>query len=109
MMNRLQKIYQPLLQKAIKIKYIIVSATAAVFLIQLLSLKIWVVNLFLSCRKEILLSTVFCHREVHLSQSIETSMQASRIIKQFDEVKMVVGKPDLLKFLQTRCLRKLQI
>jgi cobalt-zinc-cadmium resistance protein CzcA len=44
-----------------------------------------------------------------LSQSIETSMQASRIIKQFDEVKMVVGKPDLLKFLQTRCRRKLQI
>src|SRR5690606_14728757 len=27
-----------------------------------------------------------------LSQSIETSMQASRIIKEFDEVKMVVGK-----------------
>jgi cobalt-zinc-cadmium resistance protein CzcA len=27
-----------------------------------------------------------------LSQSIETSMQASRIIKKFDEVKMVVGK-----------------
>ena len=27
-----------------------------------------------------------------LSQSIETSMQASRILKQFDEVKMVVGK-----------------
>jgi cobalt-zinc-cadmium resistance protein CzcA len=27
-----------------------------------------------------------------LNQSIETSMQASRIIKQFDEVKMVVGK-----------------
>lgn len=27
-----------------------------------------------------------------LSQSVETSMQASRIIKQFDEVKMVVGK-----------------
>jgi len=27
-----------------------------------------------------------------LSQSIETSMQASRLIKQFDEVKMVIGK-----------------
>jgi cobalt-zinc-cadmium resistance protein CzcA len=27
-----------------------------------------------------------------LSQSLETSMQASRIVKQFDEVKMVVGK-----------------
>ena len=27
-----------------------------------------------------------------LSQSVETSMQASRIIKQFPEVKMVVGK-----------------
>jgi cobalt-zinc-cadmium resistance protein CzcA len=31
MMNRLQKIYQPLLQKAIKIKYVIVSATAVYF------------------------------------------------------------------------------
>lgn len=27
-----------------------------------------------------------------LSQSIETSMKASRIIKEFDEVRMVVGK-----------------
>ena len=27
-----------------------------------------------------------------LSQSLETSMQASRLIKEFDEVKMVVGK-----------------
>src|SRR5690606_42135620 len=27
-----------------------------------------------------------------LSQSLETSMQASRIIKEFDEVRMVVGK-----------------
>jgi cobalt-zinc-cadmium resistance protein CzcA len=48
------------------------------------------------------------HREVHC-QSIETSMQASRIIKQFDEVKMVSEKQDLQKFLQIRCRRKLQI
>jgi cobalt-zinc-cadmium resistance protein CzcA len=32
-----------------------------------------------------------------LSQSIETSMQASRIIKQFDEVKMVLVKQDRLR------------
>nr|WP_306429375.1 efflux RND transporter permease subunit [Sphingobacterium sp. E70] len=35
--------------------------------------------------------TVYYHKEA-LSQSIETSMQASRIIKEFEEVKMVVGK-----------------
>lgn len=30
-----------------------------------------------------------------LSQSIETSMQASRILKSFDEVRLVVEKPEL--------------
>lgn len=30
--------------------------------------------------------------ETSLSQSIETSMQGARIAKQFDEVKIVVGK-----------------
>lgn len=64
MMNRLQKVYQPLLQKAIKIKYIIVSATAVVFLISAFIFKNMGENLFRSCRKEILHSIVFCHREV---------------------------------------------
>jgi cobalt-zinc-cadmium resistance protein CzcA len=43
-------------------------------------------------KKVILLFTAYYRREHRLSQSIETSMQASRLIKEFDEVKMVVGK-----------------
>jgi cobalt-zinc-cadmium resistance protein CzcA len=39
-----------------------------------------------------LLFTAYLSQGTSLSQSIETSMQASRLIKQFDEVKMVVGK-----------------
>jgi cobalt-zinc-cadmium resistance protein CzcA len=40
----------------------------------------------------ILLFTAYYPQGTSLSQSIETSMQASRFIKEFDEVKMVVGK-----------------
>jgi cobalt-zinc-cadmium resistance protein CzcA len=57
-----------------------------------LFLVVWEANLYPHLPKAILLFIAFCHKAVHLSQSIETSMQASRIIKQFDEVKMVVGK-----------------
>ncbi len=35
MMNRLQKIYQPLLEKALKVKYWLVSVTVALFAVSL--------------------------------------------------------------------------
>lgn len=91
-MGRLQKIYQPLLEKALKFKYIIVGATAALF--------VCTVVLFSRMGGEFIPQLQEGDYAFHcilpqgssLSQSIETSMQASRIIKQFDEVKMVVGK-----------------
>jgi cobalt-zinc-cadmium resistance protein CzcA len=50
-----------------------------------------VANLFLSWEGDFAFHCILPQGS-SLSQSIETSMQASRIIKQFDEVKMVVGK-----------------
>ncbi|MEZ5047414.1 MAG: CusA/CzcA family heavy metal efflux RND transporter [Chitinophagaceae bacterium] len=92
MMDFFQRIYQPLLQKAIKAKYILVGATVALFAFCLL--------LFARMGGEFIPTLAEGDFAFHcilpqgssLSQSIETSMQASRIIKQFDEVKMVVGK-----------------
>ncbi|WP_199119779.1 CusA/CzcA family heavy metal efflux RND transporter [Pedobacter sp. ASV28] len=92
MMNWLQRRYQPLLQKAIRIKYAIVGITMALFATCLL--------LFSRMGGEFIPQLAEGDFAFHcilpqgssLSQSIETSMQASRMIKQFEEVKMVVGK-----------------
>ncbi len=92
MMDFFQSIYQPALQKAIKIKYWLVGATVALFTISLF--------LFTRMGGEFIPTLAEGDFAFHcilpqgssLSQSIETSMQASRIIKKFDEVKMVVGK-----------------
>lgn len=92
MMGWLQRGYQPLLQKAIKIKYMIVCLTFSLFVVCLF--------LFSKMGGEFIPQLTEGDFAFHcilpqgssLSQSIETSMQASRLIKQFDEVKMVVGK-----------------
>ena len=92
MIKYLQDIYQPLLEKAIRIKYIIIAASVG-----LLTLSIF---LFSKMGGEFLPKLgegdfafhCILPQGTSLSQSLETSMQASRIIKEFDEVKMVVGK-----------------
>ncbi|AZA78987.1 CusA/CzcA family heavy metal efflux RND transporter [Chryseobacterium sp. G0186] len=92
MMNRLQKIYQPLLQKAIKVKYAVVSATVVVFVISAFTFKNMGGEFIPQLQEGDFAFHCILPQGSSLSQSIETSMQASRIIKQFDEVKMVVGK-----------------
>ncbi len=92
MMDFLQRKYQPLLQKAIQFKYWLVGIAVSMFAISLI--------VFSKMGGEFIPTLVEGDFAFHcilpqgssLSQSIETSMQASRIIKQFDEVKMVVGK-----------------
>lgn len=92
MITYLQGIYQPLLQKAIRMRYIIISISLA-----LLALSIF---LFTRMGGEFLPKLgegdfafhCILPQGTSLSQSLETSMQASRIIKEFDEVRMVVGK-----------------
>ncbi len=92
MMNRLQQIYQPLLQKAIRFKYAIVSATVAVFMITLFVFKNMGGEFIPQLQEGDFAFHCILPQGSSLTQSIETSMQASRIIKQFDEVKMVIGK-----------------
>lgn len=92
MMDKLYALYHPLLQRAIQWKYIIVGFTLTLF----------VVSIFLFSRMggEFIPTLAEGDFAFHcilpqgssLSQSIETSMQASRMIRQFEEVKMVVGK-----------------
>nr|WP_240186940.1 CusA/CzcA family heavy metal efflux RND transporter [Pedobacter nanyangensis] len=92
MMNWLQGKYQPLLQKAIGIKYWLVGATIAVFAFCLLLFKNMGGEFIPQLQEGDFAFHCILPQGSSLSQSIETSMQASRIIKQFDEVRMVVGK-----------------
>jgi len=92
MMKKLQSIYQPLLQKAIKAKYLIVSSTVVLFAICLFTFKNLGGEFIPQLQEGDYAFHCILPQGSSLSQSIETSMQASRIVKQFDEVKMVVGK-----------------
>ena len=92
MMDFLYGKYEPLLEKVIAIKYKVVGLTVALLLIT--------VFIFTKMGGEFIPNLAegdyaFEFKmpiETSLSQSIETSMQGARIAKQFDEVKIVVGK-----------------
>ncbi|MBB4806561.1 cobalt-zinc-cadmium resistance protein CzcA [Chryseobacterium defluvii] len=92
MMNWLQKKYQPLLQKAIKVKYAVVGITIVLFSISALIFSRMGGEFIPQLQEGDFAFHCILPQGSSLSQSIETSMQASRIIRQFDEVKMVVGK-----------------
>lgn len=92
MMNYLHGIYQPILKKAIKVKYLLVGGTVALFAISLLIFKNLGGEFIPQLQEGDYAFHCILPQGSSLSQSIETSMQASRIIKQFHEVKMVVGK-----------------
>lgn len=92
MMNKLQEIYQPLLEKALKIKYVLVGGTVALFAITVLIFSKMGGEFIPQLQEGDYAFHCILPQGSSLSQSIETSMQASRIIKQFDEAKMVVGK-----------------
>ncbi|WP_292010437.1 CusA/CzcA family heavy metal efflux RND transporter [Chryseobacterium sp.] len=92
MMNWLQSKYQPLLQRAIKIKYIIVGIAIGLFTVSLILFSRMGGEFIPQLQEGDFAFHCILPQGSSLSQSIETSMQASRIIKQFDEVKMVVGK-----------------
>ncbi len=92
MIARLQRWYRPLLQKAIRIKYSIITATVLLFGISLLLFRNMGGEFIPQLQEGDFAFHCILPPGSSLSQSIATSMQASRIAREFDEVKMVVGK-----------------
>jgi heavy metal efflux system protein len=92
MMDFFQHFYKPLLNKAIKVKYIIAGVAVALFILSLVIFK----NLggeFIPTLEEGDYAIEFVLPQgSSLSQTTETMMLAERMLKQFPEVKMVVGK-----------------
>lgn len=109
LMNKLQGVYQPLLKRAIKIKGIIVSVTVLLFAVSLFLFSRMGGEFIPQLQEGDFAFHCILPQGSSLSQSIETSMQASRIIKKFDEVKMVVGKTGAAEVPTDQCLLKLQI
>lgn len=92
MMKWLQSKYQPLLEKAIKIKYWLIGISLVVFSFSVLLFSRMGGEFIPQLQEGDFAFHCILPQGSSLSQSIETSMQASRIVKEFDEVKMVVGK-----------------
>ncbi len=92
MMEKLQRTYLPLLEKAIKFKKWLIAGTVTLFVVSLIIFK----NMggeFIPTLEEGDYAIEFgLPQGSSLSQTIETVMQAERIIKTFPEVKMVIGK-----------------
>jgi cobalt-zinc-cadmium resistance protein CzcA len=92
MMNFFQRIYAPLLEKAIRFKKVIVGVTVAVFVVSVFLFSRMGGEFIPTLQEGDFAFHCILPQGTSLSQSLETSMQASRLIKEFDEVKMVVGK-----------------
>jgi len=92
MMSFFQRTYAPLLQRAINAKKFVVGITVAVFFITVFIFSKMGGEFIPTLAEGDFAFHCILAQGTSLSQSIETSMQASRIIKEFDEVKMVVGK-----------------
>lgn len=92
MMDFFHRIYQPLLQKAIKIKYAMVGITLLVLTITIILFSRMGGEFIPTLEEGDFAFHCILPQGSSLSQSLETSMQASRIVKKFQEVKMVVGK-----------------
>lgn len=92
MMAYLHRMYEPLLVKAIRFKYVLVGGTIALFTVAVFAFSRMGSEFIPTLEEGDFAFHCILPQGTSLSQSIETSMQASRIIKEFDEVKMVVGK-----------------
>ncbi|HMT75762.1 MAG TPA: CusA/CzcA family heavy metal efflux RND transporter, partial [Chitinophagaceae bacterium] len=92
MMDFFQRIYAPLLQKAIKAKTYVVGITVAIFFITVFIFSKMGGEFIPKLAEGDFAFQCFLPQGTSLSQSVETSMQAARLIKEFDEVKMVVNR-----------------
>lgn len=92
MMAFFQRGYTPLLEWAFKFRKAVIIATVAIFAITLFVFSRLGGEFIPQLQEGDYAFHCILPQGTSLSQSIETSMQASRIVKTFPEVKMVVGK-----------------
>ena len=92
MMQKFQNIYKPLLQKAIRFKFLIISGTVILFGASLLLFKSLGGEFIPQLQEGDFAFEFVLPQGSSLSQTTQTVMQAERIVRQFQEVKMVVGK-----------------
>jgi cobalt-zinc-cadmium resistance protein CzcA len=92
MVEFLQVKYVWFLNKAVKLKFVLVGTTVAVFALSIFLFSRMGGEFIPQLEEGDFAFHCILPQGSSLSQSIETSMQAARIIKEFDEVKMVVGK-----------------
>ncbi len=92
MMEFLQRKYTPLLQGAIRFKYVCVGIAGVLLVISIIAFTRMGGEFLPQLQEGDYAFHCILPQGASLSQSIETSMQAERIIKSFPEVKQVVGK-----------------
>ncbi len=92
LMAKARAIYQPILAKAMRLRLLILGVSVFLFLISVFGFVRLGGEFIPQLQEGDFAFHCILPEGTSLSQSLETSMQASRIIKSFDEVKMVVGK-----------------
>lgn len=92
MMDFFQRLYTPVLQAAIRLKYMIVGVSVALMVLTFIVFSRMGGEFIPQLQEGDYAFHCILPQGSSLSQSIETSMQASRIIRSFPEVKDVVGK-----------------
>ncbi len=92
MMDFFQRIYAPIIRWAIRMKYAVVAGATALLALSLVFFSRMGGEFIPQLQEGDYAFHCILPQGTSLTQSVETSMQASRIIKSFPEVKMVVGK-----------------
>lgn len=92
LMDFFQRGYSPLIRWAIKMKYAVVSGAVALLVLAIVIFSRMGGEFIPQLQEGDYAFHCILPQGTSLTQSVETSMQASRIIKSFPEVEMVVGK-----------------
>jgi len=92
MMNLFQRGYAPLIRWSIRMKYTVVTISVVVMAVSFFIFSKMGGEFIPQLQEGDYAFHCILPQGTSLTQSVETSMQASRIIKSFPEVKMVVGK-----------------
>ena len=92
LMDFFQRLYTPVIRWAIKMKYAVVGGAVALLAFAIIIFSRMGGEFIPQLQEGDYAFHCILPQGTSLTQSVETSMQASRIIKSFPEVKMVVGK-----------------